>query len=139
MKNTIQSKGRFFSYIYHLLRKWKRFQDIFGNVAGKTGVLSNIIEKSFGDKITERIENSVYIKIKNKGGTRMRLKDKVAIITGGSRGIGFATADKLLRGGSKGDHHRKFPVYRGQSCGRIEEVASPWDRRWHSPQSGTLG
>lgn len=24
----------------------------------------------------------------------MRLKDKVAIITGGSRGIGFATADK---------------------------------------------
>ena len=26
----------------------------------------------------------------------MRLKDKVAIITGGSRGIGFATADKQL-------------------------------------------
>ena len=26
----------------------------------------------------------------------MRLKDKVAIITGGSRGIGFATADKCL-------------------------------------------
>ena len=25
----------------------------------------------------------------------MRLKDKVAIITGGSRGIGFATADRL--------------------------------------------
>lgn len=64
MKNNIQSKGRFFGHIYHLLRKWKRFQGIFGNVAGKIGVLSNIIEKSFGDKITERIENSVYIKIK---------------------------------------------------------------------------
>ena len=38
----------------------------------------------------------------------MRLKDKVAIITGGSRGIGYATVDKFFEGRGYGNLDRKL-------------------------------
>ena len=37
---------------------------------------------------------------KKQGFNAMKLKDKVAVITGGSRGIGFATVEKFLSEGA---------------------------------------
>lgn len=37
---------------------------------------------------------------KKQGCNAMKLKDKVAVITGGSRGIGFATVEKFLSEGA---------------------------------------
>ena len=35
-----------------------------------------------------------------RGGKRMELKDKVAIVTGGSRGIGFAAVEAFVKEGA---------------------------------------
>lgn len=60
----------------------------------------------------------------------MRLKDKVAIITGGSRGIGFAVADTFLREGAKVVITASSPATAGKA---VEELKAKY------PQSEILG
>ncbi len=52
----------------------------------------------------------------------MRLQDKVAIITGGSRGIGFATADKFLQEGAKVIITASSPESAQKAVGKLQQL-----------------
>ena len=63
---------------------------------------------------------------------RIDLHDRVAVITGGAQGFGYATALRMLDSGAVGDvvGHRQRPrrARRAPSCPR----AATWPAQWSS-------
>ena len=68
----------------------------------------------------------------------MRLKDKVAIITGGSRGIGLAIADTFLREGAKVIVAASSPATAGKAVQQLKEKYPQAEVRGISPNLGSL-
>ena len=65
----------------------------------------------------------------------MRLKDKVAIITGGSRGIGFGGCREISGGGSVCHYYSQLPGHSRRSCIEIERKVSGSRSGWNLAES----
>ncbi len=68
----------------------------------------------------------------------MRLKDKVAIITGGSRGIGFATAEKFLSEGARVILTASSPANAEKAANKLRELHPGSDVEGISPDLSSL-
>lgn len=64
----------------------------------------------------------------------MRLKDKVAIITGGSRGIGYAAADKFLKEGAAVIVTASTQGSADRAVTKLKEKYPDGHRRWNQSQ-----